>query len=87
MQLPQPIDNPGIRLRDPLRLTHIVEPGWRVVAFRPHLRLGQVAQQVPMASAIPSADPPALCHEAEELRDIVLTIWYSIVITIGPLRG
>src|SRR5687768_188542 len=72
MELPQPVDNPGIRLSDPLGLPHIVQPRRRIVALGPELWFGKVAQQVPVACPIAAADPTALGHQSQELAHILL---------------
>ena len=68
-------------------MSHVVEPGRRVVALDPELRLGQVAQEVPVARPVAPADPPALGHEGEELAHVLLAgSGTRSVTTIGPLR-
>ena len=68
MKLSEPINNAGICLSDPLRLTDVVQPSGCIIALGPEFRLGQVAQQVPVARPIAAADPTAFRHECEELR-------------------
>src|SRR5918994_739615 len=72
MKLSQLVDNPGVRLGDPLGLPHIVQPCGRIVALGPELWFGEVAQQVPVTCSIAPADPPALCHQGEELLHVLL---------------
>src|SRR5215212_10039036 len=72
MKLSQPVDDPGIRLGNPLGLPYIVQPSGRIVALGPELRFGQVAQQVPVACPIAAADPTALSHNSEELPHVLL---------------
>src|SRR3712207_9412901 len=73
MKLSQPVDDRSICLSDPLCLPDIVQPSGRIVALRPDFGFGQVAQQVPVARPIAAPYPTALCHQSQELTDILLT--------------
>src|SRR3546814_6268834 len=60
----------GIRVRAPLIMTDIVQPGGHVIAFDPNIGISQITEQRPMAGAVPAPDAASLAHRVQELDDI-----------------
>ena len=72
VQRPHALADLGVGLRDALVLADIFDPGRAVIALDPERRVGQVAQQRPVARAVAAADAAALRHGVEEGDDILL---------------
>ena len=65
MQFPQTCRDRCIVLRRAIVQADVVEPGWRLVALDPQARVGEIAQQSPIACAIAST------HATDEIRQVI----------------